>query len=148
MSMIQFSAQMGCSNSDKVIGPYHLLLNEIFYKDEKKIGYFKELDYLSIIFRVSGKVRDFDSEGPEFLKKVRGKSIYTIDFTISQENWQDKNDNELRKYINKGVETCFQLLKDKVHGKGEILDEEKLNNDFNEGMKIFLSATLPGRKTE
>ena len=96
MYMIQFGVQSGSNQAGKAISPYHVLLNKIFYQKQDGSDYFKTLLFLSIVFRVSGKHQDFESEGAEFLQKSASRNVYTIDFTIPQERWQNKTDVELR----------------------------------------------------
>ncbi|WP_201511869.1 hypothetical protein [Psychrobacter alimentarius] len=146
MYMIQFGAQSGSTQADKTIGSYHILLNKIFYQKQGESDYFKTLLFLSIVFRVSGKHQDFESEGAESLQKSASRNVYTIDFTIPQERWQNKTDVELRSYIAEGVRSCFDLLKQKAIELGEVIDEDKLERDFEYGMKQFMTLSLPELK--
>lgn len=142
MAMIQFCAQYGGGNSKKIMDAYHKTLNVIYFKNDVFIEYFKNLEYFSIIFRVSGKIRDFKSEGPEFLKKVRGKKIYTIDLTIPQSRWDGIDEKELRLYVARGVRSCFELLVEKSDKDKELINKSKLLLDFEKGIEEFLSLEL------
>ena len=146
MYMIEFSGQSGGSQAGKATRPYHILLNRIFYQKQDSSDYFKTLLFLSIVFRVSGKHQDFESEGAEFLQKSASRNVYTIDFTIPQERWQNKTDVELRSYIAEGVRSCFDLLKQKAIELGEVIDEDKLERDFEYGMTQFMTLSLPELK--
>lgn len=146
MYMIEFSAQCGSTQAGKAIGAYHVLLNKIFYQKQDNSDYFKTVVFLSIIFRVSGKHQDFGSEGPEYLKKVRNQNIYTIDLAIPETSWQNKTDEEMRAYIAEGVRTCFNMLKEKVKTLDEVIDEDKLDHDFEYGMGQFMTLPLPQLK--
>ena len=146
MYMIEFSGQSGGSQAGKATRPYHILLNKIFYQKQDESDYFKTLLFLSIVFRVSGKHRDFGSEGAEFLQKSDGRNVYTIDLAIPQERWQNKTDAELRSYIAEGVRSCFDLLKQKAIEVGEVINEDKLERDFEYGMTQFMSLPLPELK--
>ena len=95
---------MGGSQAGKATRPYHILLNRIFYQKQDESDYFETLLFLSIVFRVSGKHQDFKSEGAEFLQKSASRNVYTIDFAIPQERWQNKTDVELRLYIAKELD--------------------------------------------
>ena len=138
MSLIQFSAQYGGGNSRNVIGPYHMRLNEIFYNDERKNRYFYTLEYLSIIFRVSGSNRNFKSEGPERLKKVKNKAILTIDFSIPQEKWDGVDSNDFKAYVADGIRGGMNMLIEACERMGEIQDKERILHDFNDGIDEFL----------
>ncbi|MBR0573674.1 MULTISPECIES: hypothetical protein [Pasteurellaceae] len=146
MSLIGFSAQICAYNkeSQRIFGASHVLLNRIFLSDEKMCGYFKNLEYFSIIFRICGKEGDFDGgEGPEFLKKVRGEQVYTIDLTIPVSAWQNKTEIEIREYLVNGISQCFELLKKKAIKIKEVIDEEKLDNDFKLGLQKYMNTPLP-----
>lgn len=148
MNLIEFSAQIGYK-TDKRFQQYHSLLNSIFYtkrprETKEPSEYFHTLLFLSIVFRVAGDPTDFDGgEGPEFLKKSRGKPIYTIDLVIPARNWQEKTDAQLREYVAKGVRDCFSLLREKAIKAKEVIDLEKLDADFEYGMGQFLTLPLP-----
>ncbi|WP_218690415.1 hypothetical protein [Psychrobacter sp. BF1] len=146
MYMIQIGVHSGSNQAGKAISPYHVLLNKIFYQKQDTSDYFKNLLFLSIVFRVSGKHQDFESEGAEFLQKSDGRNVYTIDLVIPQERWQNKTDLELRSYIAEGVRTCFELLKEKVIEIDEVIDEYKLERDFEHGMTQFMTLPLPELK--
>ena len=143
MYMIQFGAQCGSTQAGKAIAHYHVLLNRIFYQKQDSSDYFKTLLFLSIVLRVSGKHRDFGSEGAEFLQKSDSRNVYTIDFAIPEERWQNKTDAQLRTYIAEGVRTCYQMLKEKVMTLDEVIDEDKLDQDFEYGMEQFMNLPLP-----
>ncbi|WP_230659106.1 hypothetical protein [Psychrobacter sp. I-STPA10] len=141
--MIEFSGQSGGSKAGKATRPYHVLLNQIFYQKQDSSDYFKTLLFLSIVLRVSGKHRDFGSEGAEFLQKSDSRNVYTIDFAIPEERWQNKTDEQLRTYIAEGVRVYYQLLKEKVMTLDEVIDEDKLDHDFEYGMEQFMTLPLP-----
>lgn len=146
MYIIEFSGQSGGSQAGKATRPYHILLNKIFYQKQNESDYFKTLLFLSIVFRVSDKHQDFESEGAEFLQKSASRNVYTIDFAIPQERWQNKTDVELRSYIAEGVRSCFDLLKQKVLELDEVNNIDKLERDFEHGMTQFMTLPLPELK--
>lgn len=143
--MIGFAVQTG-GGAGKAFRAYHPMLNRIFYKkelDTQVCEYFYTLQCFSIIFRVALKATDFNGgEGPEFLKKVRNKPIYTIDLTIPEHAWKGKSDREFRPYVADGVRQCFELLKQKALKNKEIKDLEKLERDFEIGIQQFLTQPL------
>jgi hypothetical protein len=138
MSLIQFSVQYGGGNSRGVINPHHQMLNKIFYKDENKTGYFKTLEFFSIILRVSGSIRDFKAEGAENLKKVKGKNIYTIDLLIPQNQWDGVDEMKFKKHLVRGIKSCLNQLIDKC--EEEIINQDKLRSDIDSGITDFLSS--------
>lgn len=135
--MIDFGVQSSGGDSSKAINKVWNDLLEIFYDDPAKSGYFNKLDDFQIVFRVSGKSTDFEGEGPEYLKVIsRGKTI-TIDFTIPQDRWENTPEHIFREYVSEGVQACFKLLRDKALDMNEIKDLDKLDADFEAGMKVF-----------
>lgn len=130
----------------KIFAAYHPMLNRIFCTGEDGVvvdEYFRNLWRFSIIFRVArGNINFQNGQGPEFLKKVRNKPCYTIDYTIPQAWWEGKSDKEFRPVVANGVRECFELLKKRAIKDNEIIDLEKLDNDFNAGIELFLSQPL------
>ena len=80
--------------------------------------------------------------GPELLKKVCGKKIYTIDLTIPQSRWDGIDEKELRLYDARGVRSCFELLVEKSDKDKELINKSKLLLDFEKGIEEFLSLEL------
>lgn len=151
LHLIQFSAQIGGGDANRIFGAYHKMLNHVFYVSEynkKTTGiYFHNLWYFSIIFRVARGEINFDNgQGPEFLKKVRNEPCYTIDYTVPQIWWEGKSDKELRPFIANGISECFELLKKRAIKDKEVIDLEKLDNDFQAGIEQFLSDPLPSKE--
>ncbi len=104
-------------------------------------GYFKTLELFWIGVRVAGKTNNFDgAEGPEFLKKARGKPYYTIDLVIPEHRWKGVEFNEFRSYFLDGVRQCFELMVAKAKKDKELVNEEKLRHDFEAGMKLIAEA--------
>ncbi|USD36073.1 hypothetical protein [Ferrimonas sp. SCSIO 43195] len=143
MKLIQFSGQYGGGDSSKKIAPLQRELNAIFFGNTKDGAgrCFDSLEHLSIIFRVSGPVRDFGFDGPERLKKVRDKAIYTIDFTIPEDRWINASNAELRLFLVEGIRDCFDILYKKIESK----EKNKLSliqNSFDQGVDAFLKNNL------
>ncbi len=104
-------------------------------------GYFKTLTFFWIGVRVAGESNNFDgAEGPEFLKKARGKPHYTIDLVIPEHRWKGVGFDEYRSYFLDGVRQCFELMVAKAKKDKELVDEEKLRHDFEAGMKLIAEA--------
>lgn len=115
-------------------------LNNVFFFGPNLGPYFKTLDFFILALRVSGRTKDFKGEGPEYLKKIKGKPYIAIDLTIPENRWKDVPFNELRQYVVDGVRQCFELCFDKAKKSGELLNEAKLRADFEAGIQEILDA--------
>ena len=80
------------------------------------------------------------------MQKSDSRNVYTIDLAIPEERWQNKIDEQLRMYIAEGVRACYQMLKEKVMTLDEVIDEDKLDQDFEYGMQQFMTLPLPELK--
>jgi len=161
--MIGFGVQFA-GNELRIISQCHVLLNKIFYNDDAQWVYSEKLKALDIIFRVSGKNWNFDGEeGPVRIKKSRSVDEIEMDFVIPIAIWEsyttpikaklvDKiirydvtasQQNEFRVYVANAVRECFVLLKDKAKKLKYKMNEEKLDADFDAGIKRFLTEELP-----
>ncbi len=85
---------------------------------------------ISIVFRVSGKVRDFISEVPERLRFLKKNSEITIDLVFPESTWkgisQEKNDDEIKQDM---VE-CFQIRLKKAEDIGKLINKAELQRDL------------------
>jgi hypothetical protein len=136
MALIKFSSQNGSTEAGNTIRPLQKELNEIF-NDLTPKYYCCDLDYFSIVFRVSGKNRDFNYEGAELLKKVRNKNVYTIDYSIPEARWAESDEREFKSYVSKGVFECFGLLLEKVMVDRMLIEKDSILFDFEKKMSTF-----------
>lgn len=137
MKLIQFGAECGSTKAGSAIAKFQNKLNKIFFDKESDSNFFKSYEFLSIVLRVSGKHKNFNGEGPEFLKKSRGRNVLTIDLTIPQAVWESKSSREFGEYIRNGVVECFGLLKQKALNNKEVLSQDVLEMSFNNGLDQF-----------
>ena len=138
--MIKIAAQLTRWRGSDLLIPLRLSLSKIFNNEEIEIDS-KDLDYFSIIFRVSGPNNNFDNgDGCDRIKKVRGKKAITLDYVIPQYRWEKMSDDEFKIYISGAVKECFFELNKKAKKLKWKLNEEKLNKDFSRGMDNFLTA--------
>ncbi|EPB0201871.1 hypothetical protein ACQ9T7_004527, partial [Vibrio parahaemolyticus] len=139
MKIIQFSGQYGGGGNTEV-PRLQRRLNAIFFADSNDQFSLSPIEYFSIVFRVSGPVRDFGYEGPERLKKVRGKNIITIDFSIPEARWKTLSGVKLRKYLAEGIEECFIQLLTRAEKQYE-LNRSELEKLFRQGLTEFLNES-------
>jgi hypothetical protein len=102
--MVEISGQYGCVLSDDAIAPMHRRLNELFAEQMRR-DYSREVALLAIVFRVSGVLQDFASEGPERLFFRRKGGYLEIDLGIPQSAWRR---NRFPKYDNTWWTVCFR----------------------------------------
>ena len=137
MPMIDFGAENGSTAAGNTIRPYVKKLFEIFYESQSSTDYFSDIEKFHIVFLVSGKNKDFGSEGIEGLKKVRGRPVIIVYFAIPQSRWDGAKESGFREYLANSVKDCFLALCDKASKSKSILDEARLQKDFETGMSQF-----------
>ena len=75
--------------------------------------YFKSITKIAIVFRVSGKIWDFKSQGVENLRCLKKTKTLTVDLVFSQSQWLNADLNELSEMIAQGTLLCFELIIEK-----------------------------------
>ena len=100
-------------------------------------GYFKTIILFSIVFRVSGKVRDFGSEGPELMKYIKKYSELTIDLTFTEKSWKGVEHNVLKSHVVNGVQNCLHMMVDKSDALNEITDIDSFKRDVSKAISEF-----------
>jgi len=140
MRVFRVGSETGGSEAGEALAFAHTALNNVFFFDPSLGSYFKDLDFFVLALRVSGRTKDFKSEGPGLLKKSRGHRFYTIDLVIPESKWKGASFNDLRQYVIDGVTECFDLCLEKAQRDGCIVNEEKLRSDFEAGIKKILCA--------
>ena len=138
MKLIQFSSQNGSTKGGDTIWPYQQKLNEIFFNEENNFKIFNSYEFLSIVFRVSGKNKDFGSEGPEYLKKSKGRNVLTIDLSIPELRWLNISKKEFGLYLNNAIQECITLLEEEANKQKEIIDKNILDEQFKAGINNFI----------
>ena len=133
---VQISGHYGDPKADRFFSQLKKKLNDIF---EAKIdgGYFRSIVLLGIVFRVSGKVRDFGSKGPERLKYVKKENAITMDLVFSVDMWQGVESSTLAETVYDGVSKCLSMMVEKSKALNELVEEDKLNSAINEALEVF-----------
>ena len=134
--MIQIRGQYGDPKAPDFFFPLQKKLNDLFKKYLKGV-YFDTLIKLSIIFRVSGKVRDFDHVGPEKLKYLKKDNELTIDLAFSEEQWKNVDKEQFRKLVKEGVNECITLLLEKAESLNEVEDINTFKNNLEQAFSKF-----------
>ena len=136
--MIVISAQHGDPRSTDTIWPLHRQLNKLF-EEFVQDTHCESVDKFGIVFRVSGKVRDFGGEGPERLKRLRKDKEVTIDFVIPEERWRGVPEDEVRSYVASQVRVAFGQLIERVEEDKEPIDSGAVLGSFEKAMEQFES---------
>lgn len=135
--MIQISGQYGDPRADDLFWPIQKMLNDCFKKSI--VGaYFKAIVMFSIVFRVSGKVRDFGSEGPERMKHIKKDSEITIDLVFPESFWRGVDKNDLKVSVANAVRESLFLMLEKAEAIGEVEDAEAFKSDVEKAISEFL----------
>lgn len=137
--MLQISAQYGDPKATDVFWPFHRSLNQEFESVDAE-EYFETLTCLSIVLRVSGAVRDFEAEGVERLKKVRGTPELTVDLAVPENRWKGVDGEAFAAYLRTGIEAACEALIVKAEQAGEVKDPEKLRATLRAGIERVFSA--------
>lgn len=137
MPMIDFGASNGSTDAGNAIRPYVNELFEIFYQNNEINDYFSGIEKFHIVFLVSGKNKDFGSEGAENLQKVRGRPVLLVYYAIPQNSWDSVGEKEFRKYLSLCVQESFKQLVEKAKKGNHICNEEMLLEDFKAGIALF-----------
>lgn len=140
MPIFRVGSEVGGREAGDALDFAQTALNNVFFFDPKSGSYFKTLGFFILALRVSGRTKDFGSEGPENLIKVRGKDCYAIDLVVPEVRWKSVPFDQLREYVVDGVRQCFELCVEKAKKSGEMLNEDKLRSDFEAGVQEIMSA--------
>lgn len=137
------SVQGGGGPSFEIFGPIHVLLNRIF-NEHVCSDYFDGLDGMGFLFRLSGPIVDFGSEGVERLfHRKRQKSI-EIDIVFPEAMWRELSSAELwgqtEAWLREAMTRMIERgVKDKV-----IKDADGLKRDFESAMEAFAAERPSG----
>ena len=133
---IQISGQYGDPKADDIYWPIQKKLNDCFKK--YLLGsYFQTIALLSIVFRVSGKVRDFGAEGPERMKYIKKRAEITIDLVFPEHSWRGIDKAVIMQDVASGVLDCVRLMREKAESLGELKNWEELNSDIEKAIAEF-----------
>ena len=135
--MIQISGDYGDPQADDTFWPIQKSLNDSFNKHILS-EYFKTIVMFSIVFRVSGKVHDFGSEGPELMKHIKKDFEITMDLAFPESCWRGVDKRELKVGVADGVRKCLGLMLEKAREIGEVEDSEGFKNDVEITISEFL----------
>lgn len=135
--MIQISGDYGDPRADGLFWPLQKRFNDCFGKHINGV-YFSSLAMFSIVFRVSGKVHDFGSEGPERMKYIKKNSEIRIDLVFSEANWRGVDKDILKPDVAEKVQECLRLMLDKAKSLDEINDANGFNSDVKKAISEFL----------
>lgn len=136
---IIISGQYGDPKASAIFWPLQKGLNDIF-KQYIKGDYFHTLIELSIVFRVSGKVTDFNYDGPERIKYSKSEPSITIDLTFPETTWRGEDVDAVKLRVKNGVMLCFELMLEKADKLGEVKDNEAIRRDINLAIVNFMES--------
>jgi hypothetical protein len=89
------------------------------------------------VLRVSGKIRDFKSEGPERMYyRKKGKYI-TIDLAIPRKAWEGNSLSRVRRQLALGLLATFAGLKERLLEIDENVKIKKWERDFSKCINKF-----------
>ena len=125
----QVSAQYGDPKASDIIFPIQKSLNQFFGSEMDEV-YLKGVDKLSVVLRVSGKIRDFGAEGPERLKCLKKDKEITIDLAVPESAWRGKRPEDVKSYLRNGFEKSVALLLQRAEKEKWVVDRSKVDEVF------------------
>ena len=137
--------QYGGGQAGDYLIPCGTHLNRIM-KENINTEYFKTIQELCIILRVSGPITDFKGDGPELLRYQKKSRYIKIELVIPESKWRDRSPEFVKDNYIKGIRECFYLLVERAEKENEIIDKENLVNDFERAMTIFENEKTETRK--
>lgn len=140
---IQISGQYGDPQSGNLFAPLQRQLNICF---ERHVGgnYFQTITTLAIGLRVSGKIQDFESEGPERLKLFLKKHRMTMDLVYARQPWETRSRVILAPVVSHDIACCLGMMVERARRAGELLQHEQLRTEVVSGLADFERHFLAG----
>lgn len=135
---IQISGQYGDPKADDLFWPLQKNLNDCFNKHLVQV-YFNTLVMFSIVFRVSGKIRDFGSEGPERMKYIKKESELTVDLVFTEASWRGADKSVFEAHVVDGVRECLRMMLDKSDSLNELTDINSFKIDVEKAISEFMA---------
>ena len=99
--------------------------------------YFRTIERLTVIFRVSGDARDFEGDGPERLRYIKKENELTADLVIPADKWKVVPETALRIYIKDNFEVIWTWMIEKVESLEEGKDIQSLSQKVKAIMEKF-----------
>jgi hypothetical protein len=119
--LIEFGGQYGEPRAASLLAPLQRELNLLFESFDLTF-FFPNVKKISIIFRVSGKIRDFSGEGPDRPEAVNGGKELSIDLVIPAVRWRGAERSTLKRYLAGGIKDASDVLANFVGSKDAGLD--------------------------
>lgn len=133
---VQISGHYGDPKADRFFWPLQKSLNDIFRAKIDGV-YFKSIVLLAIVFRVSGKVTDFKSKGPERMRYIKKENAINVDLVFSGDMWQGVEPSDLAETVYEGTSECLSMMVEKSKALKELVEEDKLNSAISEALELF-----------
>jgi hypothetical protein len=136
MTELQLPCQFGGIDASAAVKPHTLKLRKLLSNYCLK-DYCKEIDEITPIFRIDGKLDKFNFRGCEKLRLQKKQRYITVDVGFPQSEWENKSEEQIKKFIyNSYLEAItlilIRLKKEKIEIKSaELLaDLETVKKDF------------------
>lgn len=140
--LLTVGVQGGGVGQSERMAPIHVTLNRLFR--ESMIGdYFDGIDGMGFLFRVSGEIQNFGSEGLERLFHRKKHRSIEIDVVFPEAVWRDLPEPELWKKTECWLREGMARMVARGVKDGVVTDEDALEHDFEKAMVAF-AAERPG----
>lgn len=107
------------------------------FKEHMQGDYLKTIDEFCVILRVSGDVTDYGGDGPELLRYQKKSRYIKVDFVIPESKWRGRSPEFIKNNFCNGIRECFRLMVERAEKAKELIDKQKLIDDFEKSMALF-----------
>lgn len=140
MPIFRMGSEVGGKEAGNALRFISTAINNVFFFNDNAANYFNNIKFFVIALRVSGKTKDFRSEGPECFQKPINKEFYTIDLTVPENKWKGVSFDELKNYLLAGIVQCFDICVYEARKSGELKNESELRANFDSGLQRIKEA--------
>lgn len=103
--------------------------------------YFRTIERLTVVFRISGDARDYGGDGPERLRYIKRENELTADLVIPADKWKIVPQVTLRIYIKNNFEVIWTWMMEKAKDLEEGNNLDSLSKKVDDIMEKFVQQT-------
>ena len=135
--LLSTGGEFGGRDASRIVDPFFSNFGQAIDAGQN-VKPFKNLESLTIIWRVAGEFGDFDGkEGPGVPDQEGEKGFLGNDLYIPINAWKDARPEEFSRYLIAQHRKCFELMLDWCRDHDELVDENAAKTEFEEILKRF-----------
>ena len=137
---ITLPAQVGGPDaSDATMEPWKQLYGLL--STHCKGPYSPDVAEFAVIFRIDGKLVQWNREGCAYLRRSLKKKYITIDIFVPVSRWKRRTEREIKEYFAERVREALTLCIKRLQKDKTEVDGEQLLKDYDKAVKKYLRAT-------